>query len=186
MLTTSPPSSQVNEAVTLIARSRPENVRVSYISQFTAAAKLAAPTASAEAAGEEEEEDKEEEEEKKEVPEETEEVREAKRKVVKDLVASVRSLRIAGSDKEFEGFSNLILSLILSSFAPSHPDFSTLLLSFTDTLAFNADRTANPSLSARYAAVATLFNALPNPSSESSAPSSLRLTVLLKLISFAV
>lgn len=180
------PSSQINEAVTLIARSRPENVRVSYISQFTAAAKLAAPTSSAEAAGEEEEEDKEEEEdEKKEVPEETEEMREAKRKVVKDLVASVRSLAVVGNDREFEGFSNLVLSLVLSLFAPSHPDFSTLLLSFTDTLTFNADRTANPSLSARYAAVATLFNALPNPSSDPSAPSSLRLTVLLKLISCA-
>lgn len=171
---------QITEAVTLIARSRPENVRVSYISQFTAAAKAASPTPEVvePVEGEEEEEDDEDKEEKK-LEEDSEVIKAAKRKVVKDLVSSIKNLRLEGSDKEFEGFSNLILSLILSLFDASHSEFSTLFFILTDAVMFNAERTANPSLSARYTAVATIFNSLP------ATPSALRLTTLIKLIEFA-
>lgn len=99
-------------------------------------------------------------------------------------------MRLEGSDKEFEGFSNLILSLILSHFEPGHSDFSTLLITLTDAIMFNSEKIANPSLAARYTSVSTLFNSLPTPvstptSSLPSSSSSLRLTVLLKLISYA-
>jgi translation initiation factor 3 subunit M len=168
---------QIIEAVTLIARSRPENVRVSYISQFAAAAKAAAPTPEVvddDDGGEGEDR------EKKEAEEESEETKEAKRKVVKDMLSSIKGLRLEGTDKEFEGFANLILSLILSLFASSHPDFPTLILILSDALSFSADRSANPTLSARYSSLATIFNSLPSP-----ATNALRLTVLLKLISYA-
>lgn len=178
---------QITEAVTLIARSRPENVRVSYISQFAAAAKQAAPVPEpkqrAEGEEEQDEQDDEEEEDKKEV-EETEEQREAKRKVIRDLLSSIKGLRLEGTDKEFEGFANLLLSLILSLFAATHPDFPQLILILSDALAFTSSTSAvtssaNPSLSSRYASLAILFNSLP------STVSNLRLTVLLKLITFA-
>ncbi|KAK4705798.1 translation initiation factor 3 subunit M, partial [Phenoliferia sp. Uapishka_3] len=179
--------SQIAEAVTFIARARPENVRVSYISQFSAAAKLAAPIPEVDedAAEEELDEDKED----KKVEEDSDETREAKRKVFRDMVASVKGLRIDGADREYEGYSNLILSLLFSLFSTAHPDFPTLVLALVDSAIFSQDKTVFPSLAARYMAVATLFNTLPVPtpsSSESSnLPASLRLSVLLKLIAYA-
>lgn len=176
----------------MIARSRPENVRASYISQFANAAKAASPAVEIE---EEDQEDQEDQEEKPDAPEDTEEVKEAKRKVVKDLVASVRApFRIEATDKEFEGLSNLVLSLVLSLFPSTHNDFATLLLSFVDSLSAHVDnqgtaRLANPTLSTRYASIATLFNSLPLPlpasATTSTTPSTLRLAVLLKLVAFA-
>lgn len=164
-------------------------MRASYISQFVAAAKAASPAVHD---AEDDEGAAEEEQEKREVGPETEEMREAKRKVVKDLVASVRVLRIEASDKEFEGFANLVLSLILSLFASDHADFATLILAFVDTLALNGDRTTLPTLATRYSAISTVFNSLPVPTIPTdpempynSIPATLRLAVLLKLITYA-
>lgn len=156
---------------------------MSYISQFSAAAKAAAPVPEVDETAEGDEDDSEE----KKVPDESDETKEAKRKVFRDMVASVKGLRIEGPDREFEGYSNLVLSLFLSLFAPSHPDYSTLVLALVDSATFNNERTAAPTLAARYTAVATIFNALPVPvpSSSDVLPSALRLSVLLKLVSYA-
>lgn len=165
----------------MIARSRPENVRVSYISQFTAAAKAATPSSSSSAEVEEGNADEEEEvaaEEKKDV-EDSEETVQAKRKVIRDLLSSIKGLRLEGTDKEFEGFANLLLALILSLFPATHPDFPTLILILSDALLFSAERIANPTLSTRYAALAIVFNSLP------PTLTNLRLTTLLKLITYA-
>lgn len=156
----------------LIARSRPDNVRVSYITQFVQAARQASGNTASEQEGEDDEEPR------KEV-QETDESREAKRKVIRDLMSSIKQLRIEGTDKEFEGFVNLLISLILQLFPAEHSDFNQLIVMLTDAVSFSSGRTANPSLSARYAAVAIIFNSLP------SSLNTLRLNVLLKLVSFA-
>ena len=161
---------------------------MSYISQFSAAAKLAAPVAELDEAADDDAEagsDEAEKEDKK-AEEDTAEVREAKRKVFRDMVASVKGLRIDGPDREYEGYSNLLVSLLHSLFAPTHPDFPTLVLALADSATFSQDKTASPTLAARYSAVATLFNALPVPAQASAAtsslPAQLRLSVLLKLV----
>ncbi|KAM0754154.1 hypothetical protein T439DRAFT_298640 [Meredithblackwellia eburnea MCA 4105] len=182
-------SEQITDAVTFIARARPENVRASYIAQFSTAALDAAPVQEPEQAQEGEEDDSEDKEEDKKHEEESEEVKQAKRTVFKDVVASIKGLRIEGADREFEGFSNLLLSLLFSLFDPSHPEFSSLVLDLVDSAILTGDRTVSPTLSARYTAVATIFNGLPVPSStstdSSSTTASLRLSVLLKLIAYA-
>jgi len=114
--------------------------------------------------------------------EESEETRQAKRKVVARLISSLKDRRLEATDKEFEGFSNLVLSFILSLFPTDHEEFSSHVLSLADAISHSADRTANPSLSTRYATLATLFNSLPSSSSPSK---QLQLAVLLKLISYA-
>lgn len=168
--------SDVAEAAQLVARSRPEAERQSFVSQLSSAAQEAQP-----AAPEVSEEEQEGEEEVKK-SEESEETREAKRKVVADLLASIKETRLEATDKEFEGFSNLVLSFILSLFPTDHSDFSSNILTLADAISFSADRTANPSLPTRYATLATLFNSLPS----SSGPlNQLQLAILLKLISFA-
>lgn len=151
---------------------------MSYISQFVAAAKAASPS-SPEDDDEATEQDAEVTSTSTPKKEDSEEVIEAKRKVIKDLISSLKSLRLESTDKEFEGFSNLLLSLILSLFPSSHPDFPTLILILVDSLSFSADRTANPSLSARYFSITTVFNSL------ATSHSTLRLSVLLKLINYA-
>ncbi|GAA5882306.1 hypothetical protein JCM16303_004062 [Sporobolomyces ruberrimus] len=167
--------SDVNEVAQLIARSRPESERQSFVSQLSSAAQEAQPPAP-EAAEEEQEGD----EDKK--VEESEETREAKRKVVAQVLESIKDTRLEATDKEFEGFSNLVLSFILSLFPVEHSDFASHVLALADAISFSADRTANPSLSTRYATLATLFNSLP---SSSASLNQLRLAVLLKLISYA-
>lgn len=164
---------------------------MSYISQFSAAAKLAAPVAEVDEAADDDAEagsDEAEKEDKK-AEEDTAEVREAKRKVFRDMVASVKGLRIDGPDREYEGYSNLLVSLLHSLFAATHPDFPTLVLALADSATFSQDKTASPTLAARYSAVATLFNALPVPAPASAAtsslPAQLRLSVLLKLVAYA-
>ncbi|KAL8278459.1 hypothetical protein RQP46_009149 [Phenoliferia psychrophenolica] len=180
-------SEQIAEAVTFIARARPENVRVSYISQFSAAAKLAAPVAEVDDAPESEsgsDKDADAVEDKK-VEEDTDEVRDAKRKVFRDMIASVKGLRIDGPDREYEGYSNLLLSLLLALFPSTHPDFPTLVLALVDSATLSQDRATSPTLAARYTALATLFNALPVPTPASPVAASLRLSVLLKLVAYA-
>ncbi|GAA5951230.1 hypothetical protein JCM21900_004382 [Sporobolomyces salmonicolor] len=165
-------ASDVTEAATLISRSRPEAERQQYVSQLASAAQAAQPPVpeQPETAGEDEGE-------KKAV--ESEDTREAKRKVVAQLLASTRDIRLEATDKEFEGFSNLVLSLVLALFPTEHADFASHVLALADAITFSADRTANPSLSARYASLATLFNSLP------STLHSLRLATFLKLVAYA-
>ncbi|GAA5905069.1 hypothetical protein JCM5296_000465 [Sporobolomyces johnsonii] len=167
-------ASDVTEAATLISRSRPEAERQPYIAQLASAAQAAQPPApeQPEVADEDEVEG-----EKKVV--ESDETREAKRKVVAQLLASTHAVRLEATDKEFEGFSNLVLSLVLALFPAEHADFASHVLALADAITFSADRTANPSLSARYASLATLFNSLP------STLHSLRLTTFLKLVAYA-
>jgi len=161
----------------VVARSLPDAERQSFVSRLSSAAQEAQPPAPEVS----EEEEQESEEEVKKV-EESEETREAKRKVVADLLASVKETRLEATDKEFEGFSNLVLSFILSLFPTEHSDFASHILTLADAISFSGDRTANPTLSTRYATLATLFNSLPS----STGPlNQLRLAVLLKLISFA-
>lgn len=93
---------------------------------------------------------------------------------------SLQGVRLEGTDREFEGFSNLILSLVLSLFVPEQSEFSTLILTLVDVLAINSVRSANPSTPVRYTALATVFNALPL-----TAASTLKLSILLKLIGYA-
>ncbi|GAA5914121.1 PCI domain-containing protein [Sporobolomyces salmoneus] len=166
--------SDVTEAAQVVARSRPEGERESFVSQLSSAAQEAQPPAPEVSEEDEEEESKK--------VEESEETREAKRKVVGELLASVKDTRLEATDKEFEGFSNLVLSFILSLFPTDHSDFASHILTLADAISFSDNRTANPSLSTRYATLATLFNSLPS----STGPlNQLQLAVLLKLITFA-
>lgn len=169
--------SDVADAAQLVARSRPEAERQQFVQQLASAAQEAQPPAPAREASDEEDDDVEA---TKVV--ESEETRQQKRAVVEQLLASIKGTRLEATDKEFEGFSNLVLSFILSLFPTDHADFASHILTLTDAVSYTADRTANPSLSTRYATLATLFNSLP---SSSGALNQLRLAVLLKLVSFA-
>lgn len=169
----------VADAAQLVARSRPEAERQSFVSQLSSAAQEAQP-ATPEVADEEQQSQDGSDESKK--VEESEETREAKRKVVGDLLSSLKETRLEATDKEFEGFSNLVLSFILSLFPTEHAEFASHILTLADAISYSADRTANPTLSTRYATLATLFNSLP---SSSDSLHQLQLAVLLKLISFA-
>ncbi|GAA5942463.1 PCI domain-containing protein [Sporobolomyces koalae] len=165
----------VTDAAQVIARSRPEAERESFVSTLSSAAEAAQPPAP------QAQEDEQEGEEPKQV-QESDETREAKRNVVAQVLASLRDTTVEAADKEFEGFANLVLSFVLSAFPADHPDFSSHILALVDAIAHSTDRTANPTLSTRYATLANLFNSLP---SSSASLHQLRLAVLLKLISYA-
>lgn len=116
----------------------------------------------------------------------TPEARSAKQAVVKDVINSLSGLTLQATDKEFEGFSNLLLALIQSLFGPSHDDFSSLILSLVDAVSHSGERTTSPTLPARYTAISTIFNSLPTPPAATVSPaSSLRLAVIVKLVTYA-
>ncbi|GAA6061438.1 hypothetical protein JCM10212_002019 [Sporobolomyces blumeae] len=169
----------VSDAAQLIARSRPEGERQQFVSDLSSAANDAQPPAPAQPEREQGDDDEDMEVEAPKV-EESEETRDKKRAVVRQVLESIRNTRLEATDKEFEGFANLVLSFVLSLYPVDHAEFASHVLTLADAVTWT-DRTANPSHSARYASLATVFNSLP------SSPSlhSLRLTVLLKLVSFA-
>jgi len=114
------------------------------------------------------------------------EARAAKQAVVKDVIDSLAGLTLLATDKEFEGFSNLLLALIQSLFGPSHAEFGSLILALVDAVALSGERIAGPTLPARYTAISTIFNSLPTPPHATiNSASTLRLAVLIKLVNYA-
>ncbi|BGP18798.1 hypothetical protein JCM10213_003454 [Rhodosporidiobolus nylandii] len=104
----------------------------------------------------------------------------AKRAVVADLVRAVSEAGplVAASDREFEGWSNLVLSLVLGFTAEE--ELAGAVETLTASHAQKSPASAQfPSLPARYTALSTLFNALP-PSAASA-----KLSVLHALVAFA-
>jgi translation initiation factor 3 subunit M len=109
---------------------------------------------------------------------ETPETLAGKKDVVQRLLDALKENKAvsAQNDKEFEGWSNLILSLVLSAGVEVSSAVETLVAIYTTP---SASSTTAPTLSARYAALATLFNALP-----SSSASAAKLSVLHALVNF--
>ncbi|GAA6052443.1 hypothetical protein JCM3770_001115 [Rhodotorula araucariae] len=176
---------QVAQAASAIARSRPDADRHALVQHLVDQAKTALPPAPPAADPDAAAEDRDDE--PKRAPD-SPETRAAKRQVVDQLVASLDGHRLeASSDKEFEGLANLVLSLVLSHYAPTDDDYPRLVTALANALtltsnpaaAASAKAPAAPSLAARYASLATLFNALPADAAD------LRLTLLLKLVAFA-
>ncbi|GAA5854836.1 hypothetical protein JCM8547_004089 [Rhodosporidiobolus lusitaniae] len=174
---------QVNEAASVVARSLPEADRQQFVSSLVEQAKAALPPAPAPVESEDDDEEP-----QKAV--DTPETLAAKRAVLKSLLASLdpespdspssKAQLAVQSDREFEGWSNLVLSLVLSlsdeSTLPLAVSVETLLVTYTSS---SASPTSVPSLPARYTALATLFNSLP-----ASVPLP-KLAVLQKLVQFA-
>ncbi|GJN88180.1 hypothetical protein Rhopal_001145-T1 [Rhodotorula paludigena] len=171
----------VNDAATVIARVRPEADRQPFVQQLVDKARTAVPPQPEQPAGD----DADDEEHEQRKPVETDEHRQAKRAVVADLVASLDGVRLEATDKEFEGLANLVLSLVLALYPATDAEYPALVRNLAAALSrVNPDKPqqANPSLSARYSALATLFNALPLADPTSDA---LRLDLLLQLVAFA-
>lgn len=120
-------------------------------------------------------------------PVESDEILLEKRKVILDLVDHLTNGPLEGTDREVEGFTNLILSLILASFTTEDDEYSTLILILVDILAQNSQRSINPSNTTRYTSLATVFNSLPQPNKIvfNNVAATLRLAIVLKLISYA-
>ncbi|KAK4053411.1 hypothetical protein OIV83_001576 [Microbotryomycetes sp. JL201] len=166
---------QVTEAASLISRSQPEQQRARFVDNLTDAAKQAQPPAD----GAEEDNDNDDAKSKQAAPADSQETVAAKRAVVKDLVAACKGVRLDALDKELEGFVNLLLSLILTLWPADDQQFQPLVFGLAEAVSFSADRSANPSISARYACLATIFNSLP-----ASAPAA-RLQILQRIIAYA-
>ncbi|GAA6001829.1 PCI domain-containing protein [Rhodotorula paludigena] len=169
----------VNDAATVIARVRPEADRQPFVQQLVDKARTAVPPQPEQPAGDDADEHE------QRNPVETDEHRQAKRAVVADLVASLDGVRLEATDKEFEGLANLVLSLVLALYPATDAEYPALVRNLAAALSrVNPDKPqqANPSLSARYSALATLFNALPLADPTSNA---LRLDLLLQLVAFA-
>ncbi|GAA5847799.1 hypothetical protein JCM9279_006639 [Rhodotorula babjevae] len=188
------PSHSVSEAATVLARSRPEGDRSAFIQDLVDQATAALPPAPEPAHRDDDDEEDEEEPPK---AQDTPESRQAKRQVVARLVQSLDGHRLeASSDKEFEGLANLVLALVLSHYTPADTEYPSLLSTLADALTTTASSSSSstsststststkasaaPSLAARYASLATLFNALPTEGA-----ADLRLSLLLKLVAFA-
>lgn len=168
---TSTLSNQVSEAASLIARSLPADQRAEFTTSLVDSARAAIPP-TPEANPDADEDD--------ETPKavETPETLAAKKDVVQRLLDAFKENKAvsAQNDKEFEGWSNLVLSLVLSSGVEVSSTVETLLAIYTSP---SPSSTSAPTLSARYAALATLFNALPASSASAS-----KLAVLHALVEF--
>lgn len=114
----------------------------------------------------------------------TPETHERKRQVVAELVASLDSVRLeAQSDREFEGFANLVLSLVLGLFDAEEEQYAQLVRQLAAAITFTESSSGlranvNPSLAARYTSLATVFNSLP------ASAASLRLALFRSLVAF--
>ncbi|BGP29720.1 hypothetical protein JCM10296v2_001459 [Rhodotorula toruloides] len=169
---------QVAEAATLVARSRPEADRQQFIAHLSSLAKDALPP-SPQPNGDAEHDD----DEPKKV-QDTPETRERKRQVVAELVASLDNVRLeAQSDREFEGFANLVLSLVLGLYDAEEEQYAQLVRQLASALTFTESSSGlranvNPSLAARYTSLATVFNSFP------ASATSLRLALFRSLVAF--
>lgn len=187
---------QVSDAATVLARSRPEGDRAAFIQDLVDQATRALPPAPEPThANDDDDDDDEDAEAEPKKAQDTPETRDAKRQVVARLVRSLEGHRLeAASDREFEGLSNLVLALVLSHYEPTDSEYPSLVSTLADALTntpsssssspsqSSAKAAAAPSLAARYASLATLFNALPT---STPAAADLRLSLLLKLVAFA-
>ncbi|TNY18391.1 Proteophosphoglycan ppg4 [Rhodotorula diobovata] len=188
---------QVSDAATVLARSRPEGDRAAFIQDLADQATRALPPAPepTHANDDDDDDDDEDAEAEPKKAQDTPETRDAKRQVVARLVRSLEGHRLeAASDREFEGLSNLVLALVLSHYEPTDSEYPSLVSTLADALTntpsssssspsqSSAKAAAAPSLAARYASLATLFNALPT---STPAAADLRLSLLLKLVAFA-
>ncbi|EGU13393.1 Proteophosphoglycan ppg4 [Rhodotorula toruloides ATCC 204091] len=169
---------QIAEAATLVARSRPEADRQQFIAHLSSLAKDALPP-SPQPNGDAEHDDVE----PKKV-QDTPETRERKRQVVAELVASLDNVRLeAQSDREFEGFANLVLSLVLGLYDAEEEQYAQLVRQLASALTFTESSSGlranvNQSLAARYTSLATVFNSLP------ASATSLRLALFRSLVAF--
>ncbi|GAA5934521.1 hypothetical protein JCM3775_000380 [Rhodotorula graminis] len=181
----------VSEAATVLARSRPEGDRAAFIQDLVDQATTALPPAPEPTQRDHDDDDDDDDEPAK--AQDTPESRSAKRQVVAHLVQALDGHRLeASSDKEFEGLANLVLALVLSHYTPADTEYNSLLSTLADALTTTTTTTSSPSsstpakasaapsLAARYASLATLFNALPTEGA-----ADLRLSLLLKLVAFA-
>ncbi|GAA5836564.1 hypothetical protein JCM11251_007111 [Rhodosporidiobolus azoricus] len=174
---------QVAEAASLVARSLPADTRNDFTSSLVEAARAALPPAAPPA----QDDDADEEELKKAA--DTPETVEKKREVVKQVLAALKDqggnkLDGVQSDREFEGWSNLVLSLSLSllegdDLASAVSTLTTTYVTLPSSASSSSPSSPVPSLPARYTALATLFNALP------SSLSTAKLETLTALVSFA-
>ncbi|GAA5920314.1 hypothetical protein JCM6882_006493 [Rhodosporidiobolus microsporus] len=157
---------QIAEAASLVARARPsQDDRAQFTASLVDAAHAALPPTPA-AIGEEDESEEAESAKATDTPE----ALEKKRAVLLDLLAALKDagkLEGVQSDREFEGWSNLVLSLVLAllSGAELEGAVSTLVAVYTSLPTSSSPSSSSaslvPSLPARYTALATLFNALP-------------------------
>ncbi|GAA6033311.1 hypothetical protein JCM8097_006686 [Rhodosporidiobolus ruineniae] len=178
-LTTDPAHPQIAEAASVVARTRPEADRQQFTSSLVDQAKAALPP-TPEPTGAEDEDDE---------PlkaKDTPETLGQKRDVVNSLLATLKQADGGKvdfqSDREFEGWSNLVLSLVLSLVASQDADLSSAVDTLTSTYTAphsSSSPAAPPSLPARYTALTTLFNALSTSAVDS------KLAVLTRLVAFA-
>lgn len=122
--------------------------------------------------------------------EETPEFKATKRDLVQQLVARLQERGGAKlqalADRDFVGFTNSFLSLVLETQQEDAADLAKGIEVLVGAIACKDPKpaTTQPALSTRYSTLATIFNALPS-SSSSSALSTLRLQVLRTLVKYA-
>ncbi|KAM5534416.1 hypothetical protein V8D89_011883 [Ganoderma adspersum] len=139
---------QILELVNYLARALPEDGRPAYIQPFQDS--LATP----------------------EGQKPLEEDEERRRKVFTSVLAEVKGLG-DGSEKEIEGFFNLLFSHFLALYPFSEPETRSQLATLLKTISASSDQT-----SARYRVLSNLFNAIPRQSG-------LRLPVYQTLLALA-
>ncbi|MBW0469511.1 hypothetical protein O181_009226 [Austropuccinia psidii MF-1] len=109
----------------------------------------------------------------------TEEVKQAKQKIVAEIWSKVQpGCFTRTDDRELEAATNLLLTLLLTFFSPSHPDYSTFVLRLLEAIATAEGKTTSYG---RYNPIFTLFNALPGPHSVSEDRLPLQLTIFSRL-----
>ncbi|KAK4056199.1 hypothetical protein OIO90_002640 [Microbotryomycetes sp. JL221] len=168
---------QVSEAASLISRSQPDSQRADFVDKLTQEAKQAQPPQ--QATTNDEDDDDEQQHPSSQAAPTSPQTDAAKRAVVKQLVQACKGVRLEALDKELEGFVNLVLSLILTLVPATDAEFQPLVFGLAEAVSFSADRSANPSISARYSCLTTIFNSLP-----STTPAA-RLQILQRIIAYA-
>ncbi len=129
---------QITEAAQLVARSRPEGERQAFVSSLSSAAQDAQPPAPEVA------EDDELEVKRQRSPPSPKRPATRNGKSSSNSSTASSTTRLEATDKEFEGFSNLVLSFILALFPADHAEFASHVLTLADAISYSADRTANP------------------------------------------
>ncbi|KAH8118642.1 PCI-domain-containing protein [Phellopilus nigrolimitatus] len=127
---------QIRELVEYIARTKPESERTAFKQPFADVLKTAEGQKS------------------------FEEDSERKQQVVLQVVAALDNLG-EGSDREIEGFFNLIFSHLSTAYAPDSPEF---LKSIVDVLGPILKHTSAEQSSVKYKVLANLFNSIPRTS----------------------
>ncbi|KAG0149022.1 hypothetical protein CROQUDRAFT_361222 [Cronartium quercuum f. sp. fusiforme G11] len=108
----------------------------------------------------------------------TEETREQKQKIVLEVWTKAQPGCFAKSDDQLEATANLLITLLLSFFAPTHEKFTSMVQQLLEAVATADGKTTSYG---RFTALFTLFNALPAPTANSENETPFQLVVLSKL-----